>query len=48
MEVKEFWEKRENIEASAEETTKLLGWQYTDVLYSFLGFTRPGTSSNNK
>ena len=37
MEVKEFWEKRENIEASAEETTKLLGWQYTDVLYSFLG-----------
>lgn len=37
MEVKEFWENRKNIEDTFRSKTKLLGWQYTDVLYSFLG-----------
>ena len=37
MEVKDFWVKRKNIEASFRSETNQLGWQYTDVLYSFLG-----------
>lgn len=37
MEVKDFWENRKNIEDRFRSITKLLGWQYTDVLYSFLG-----------
>lgn len=37
MEVKDFWENRKNIEDTFRSTTDLIGWQYTDVLYSFLG-----------
>lgn len=37
MEVKDFWVKRKNIEALFRSETNQLGWQYTDVLYSFLG-----------
>lgn len=37
MEVKYFLENFESVEKKLEKETKILGWEYTDVLYSFLG-----------
>lgn len=37
MEVIDFIDKKKNIEDLFRNITDKLGWQYTDVLYSFLG-----------
>ena len=37
MEIKDFLEAFQPIEKKFEKETKKLGWEYTDVLYSFLG-----------
>lgn len=37
MEVKDFLKNFEPVEKKFEKETKKLGWEYTDVLYSFLG-----------
>lgn len=37
MEVNEFVKKKKNVEKVFKNKTELLGWEYTDVLYSFLG-----------
>lgn len=37
MEVKDFLDNFELVEKKLEKETKILGWEYTDVLYSFLG-----------
>ena len=37
MEVNEFVKKKKNVEKDFKNKTELLGWEYTDVLYSFLG-----------
>lgn len=37
MEVKYFLDNFELVEKKLEKETKILGWEYTDVLYSFLG-----------
>lgn len=37
MEIKDFLEAFQPVEKKFEKETKKLGWEYTDVLYSFLG-----------